>query len=172
MKTQKPLTLEQTLDALHQSAEDSAALDEVLAMKSEEVDAELAKAGVDIDALDARLAVREAEIRRAHAPVAKRRMVSARLAASLVAAATAIGGIGGSLVEGLLTASRLPLPTYSAPPPTAAAELRSKGFEACGRGRFRDCLDDFNKAKALDPDGDADVEVQSARAAAESALHH
>jgi hypothetical protein len=184
MKTQKPLTLDQTLDALHQAAEDSDFLDEVLSMSKEEVDKDLQKAGIDLKALDARMATREAEIRLAQdgpAPeVSKSRTAapvsgfSKKLAALFVAIGTFLGGIGTYAVE-LWTASTTVAPVigpaiaFSAAP--TAEELRTKGFEACGRGHWQECLDDLDLAKAQNPDGDAQPEVQNARTLAQRQLH-
>jgi hypothetical protein len=181
MKPDQPLTLEQTLEALHQASEDSLLLDEVLAMKSEQIDAELAKAGVDVAALDVRLAAREAEIRTLQdqpepaksSLMASIRAASRKVIALFLAIGVALGAAGSYAVELITAATRVPLPpltAFTAPPPSPAAELRTKGFEACGRGHWQECLDDFDKAKTADPSGDAALDVQNARATASRGL--
>ena len=172
MKPNKPKTLEETLAAVHEAAEDSNILDEVLAMKSEQVDAELAKAGIDVDALDQRLAAREAEVRKSQEdepPRSGLRMVSQRLAALVATGTLFVGGAGGYTVEALNVASRMAQTTLHAAAPRP--ELRDKAFQACGRGHWRECLDELDRAKVVDPDGDAEPEVQQARVRAEQALH-
>lgn len=173
MKPNEPLTLEQTLEAVHQASEDSDLLDEVLAMSSEEVDQQLQKAGVDLVALDARMAAREAEIRIAQDRPAPVGAFSKKLAALLLAIGTFLGGIGTYVVETLTaTAPALgPAVAFSAPPPSAAEQLRSRAFDACGRTHWQECLDDLDKAKAQDPDGDVQADVENARAMARAGLH-
>jgi hypothetical protein len=59
--------------------------------------------------------------------------------------------------------------TATRPPPSAAEELRTEAFEACGRGHFEECVRKLDDAKKLDPVGDSAADVQSARAMASKA---
>jgi hypothetical protein len=54
--------------------------------------------------------------------------------------------------------------------PRRAPALRQRGFEACRAERWAECLELFDAAERLDPDGDADPAVQAARAKALGAL--
>lgn len=66
-----------------------------------------------------------------------------------------------------------PIPTGTASPDPSlerARALRVAAFEACDRSDWKGCLDGLDEAKALDPAGDADPRVGSARARAAEAL--
>jgi hypothetical protein len=80
-----------------------------------------------------------------------------------VAAASVLALVGG----GWLSARYFPIA------PTAVergASARQKAFDACRAGRWRECLDLFDKAKLEDPPGDADPGVQAERARAQQEL--
>jgi DNA-directed RNA polymerase specialized sigma24 family protein len=53
-----------------------------------------------------------------------------------------------------------------------ARALRDKAFEDCDRSAWKDCLDKLDEAKGLDPAGDNDSRVGSARARASDALQN
>lgn len=67
-----------------------------------------------------------------------------------------------------------PIPSAPAPleerPLDRARSLRAEALEACDREAFRECLDGLDRAKALDPTGDADPAVRAARERAAAAL--
>ncbi len=71
-----------------------------------------------------------------------------------------------------------PTPTADpteAPPPVAprvaeGREARKKALEACSKGEHQRCLDGLDRAKELDPAGDAAPDVQGARESAKKAL--
>jgi hypothetical protein len=54
--------------------------------------------------------------------------------------------------------------------PNDADTLRGRAFRACSNQRWDECLDLFDQAKALDPKGDADKDVQGARTVAKSSM--
>lgn len=64
-------------------------------------------------------------------------------------------------------------PTISPEPPSSlerARALRAEAFEECERSAWRPCLDGLDKARSLDPEGDAAPAVGAARARAEEGL--
>jgi DNA-directed RNA polymerase specialized sigma24 family protein len=68
-----------------------------------------------------------------------------------------------------------PAPSYSVqheptPKEQAAAELRREAFAACDAHRWSECLQGFDEARRIDPSGDAALDVQAARKAAEDAV--
>jgi hypothetical protein len=180
MKTQKPLTLDQTVEALHTAAEESDFLDDVLSMSKEEAQKDLQKAGVDLDALDARMAAREAEIRLAQdgpAPETSKSVVaivrgfSKKLAALILAIGIFVGSLGTWVVETFTAAAPVVGPAIAFAPQPPAEEYRNKAFNECGRGQWQQCLNDFDRAQDLDPIGDKQQEVQDARTRAKNALY-
>lgn len=57
-------------------------------------------------------------------------------------------------------------------PADQAADLRQEALDACEAHRWKNCLDRLDEARALDPSGDENPEVQALRhAAAEGAGH-
>ncbi len=62
------------------------------------------------------------------------------------------------------------LPEPPASPEQQVSELRRAALERCQSGGAQRCLDGLDRARALDPKGDAAPEVVSARAAAEARL--
>jgi DNA-directed RNA polymerase specialized sigma24 family protein len=64
-----------------------------------------------------------------------------------------------------------PVPSEVAPSPADRARpIRDQALAACDRAEWIACVEGLDRARALDPAGDADERVQKARAAAESAL--
>jgi hypothetical protein len=51
-----------------------------------------------------------------------------------------------------------------------AERMRAEAFERCAKEAWQDCLDGFDAAKELDPEGDQATEVQRARERAAGAL--
>jgi hypothetical protein len=83
-----------------------------------------------------------------------------RSATPWVAAIAVAALLGGGFLSTLV---------WRRPPPVAAAnpgELRKAAVDACKAARWQECLQRFEEAKAVDPVGDADGEVQAARARA------
>ena len=68
------------------------------------------------------------------------------------------------------TQESAPRPPPVAPRVAEAGERRKKALDSCKRGEHRACLDGLDRAKELDPAGDAAPEIQEARQAAEKAL--
>jgi RNA polymerase sigma factor (sigma-70 family) len=67
----------------------------------------------------------------------------------------------------------VPEPTTVAPEPTPeerAAELRQDAFRKCEVRAWQECLDGLDAARAIDPAGDTDPRITSARARANEAL--
>ncbi len=65
-----------------------------------------------------------------------------------------------------------PVPSEVAPTPRErAGHLREDALAACDRREWGTCLDGLDRAKDLDPAGDGDTRIQSARAAASAATH-
>jgi hypothetical protein len=93
----------------------------------------------------------------------------------LAAAAVAVGG--GAALYAALHESPSPAPpapsppTPSAPAPpapavpdlVAATDLRTQAIAACDAKQWRECLTDLDKARAIDPDGDAAPLVETTR---------
>ncbi|MEZ4312528.1 MAG: sigma-70 family RNA polymerase sigma factor [Polyangiaceae bacterium] len=65
-----------------------------------------------------------------------------------------------------------PAPSITAEPRSLdrARALRAEAFKACDRSSWQECLDRFDEAKSLDPEGDTDPAVGAARARATEAL--
>jgi DNA-directed RNA polymerase specialized sigma24 family protein len=64
-----------------------------------------------------------------------------------------------------------PVPSEVAPSPVERARsIRDEALAACDRAEWVLCLDGLDRARAIDPAGDAEERVQKGRAAAESAL--
>ncbi len=62
------------------------------------------------------------------------------------------------------------IPDKPLPVEERAQKLRTAAFEACGRAAWLECLDKFNEAKAIDPEGDKDPQIGAARERALDAL--
>ena len=68
-----------------------------------------------------------------------------------------------------------PPPAYSAAPQEPAwfeqaSNLRALAIQACGATRWKECLNDLDRAKDLDPGGDETGDVKQLRQQAEQAL--
>lgn len=171
------------------------AIEAVLALTPEQVEAELAGAGFDVAeerakaerfledlAAGGQTAAQavEAVAPGPPAPLAARRR-RPRTALVLLAAATTAAAAGG-LVYSVLhphpnppapspepSPSPVPAPT-AVPDLVAASDLRQKAFAACEARRWSDCLADLDRARALDPAGDDAPDVRSTREKALRAL--
>jgi len=167
MTNVRRLTLEETIDAARQQG----AIDEVVqkarAMSDEQIERELVADGVDVTALDARLAARAKALfeTRRSLPTGARKKIAAGFGAGVAATGAVLAALAQTGVVSV-TAGAPTLASTTSSPPTElehANELRKAAFEACGRGRWQECIARFDEAKALDPRGDADAEVQGAR---------
>jgi hypothetical protein len=136
-------------------------IERVLAMTPEERRAELAAAGIDIKELHAQADALRAKPLRPRAP-------RWRTAALLAAAAVAVAGIGGAIHA--LVGGTIRQPPAAGFHDAAAATVREQGLAACGDHRWQECLDDLDRARDLDPAGDAAPQVQQARALARQAM--
>jgi hypothetical protein len=161
----KPLTLEETLEAIKEQHEDYEDVKAVLAMSSEELDKKLVEQGFDLATLDARAEAREAEIRREQDSPA-RKPWSKKLIALFTAFCTLVGVAATHAIDVLwLAGPALPTVAFTAPP-----ELRHEAFEACGKMQWASCIAKLDEAARTDPEGDKDPEVQRARAFAKKQL--
>jgi hypothetical protein len=171
---------------LDEAGED--AIEAVLALTPEQVEAELAGAGLDVAeergkaerfledlAAGGQTAAQavEAVEPRLPLPLAARRR-RPRTALVLLAAATAAAAAGGLAYSAL---HRSPAPPAPSPQPSpspvpvppavpdlvAASDLRQKAAAACEAQRWDDCLADLDRARALDPAGDDAPPVKSLR---------
>jgi hypothetical protein len=201
---------------LDEAGED--AIQSVLAMTPEQVEAELEGLGVDLAAerakadrfledlasgaldeaatagtapggRDARSATVAVAQPAAQAPVGRRRRRGATLA--IVAATTTAAAAAGVLLStahhapGPSPAGTAPAPApVPAPAPSsseapdapappddvAAAEWRKKALAACAAKKWSECLDDLDRARALDPAGDDAPAIKAARKKAIDAI--
>ena len=173
MTRRSKLTLEETIQAARRQGEIDEIIQKTLAMSDEEIERELASDGVDVAALDARLAARGAALFAKNSAAAtateKKRSVRSKVAMGFGAGALTTGSVLAALAQ----AGAITIQTGVATQSTGAtagptiepspAELRKAAFEACGRGHWKECLNRFDEAKSYDPAGDADPEVQAAR---------
>ena len=83
---------------------------------------------------------------------------------------TGIAAAVAMLVQQAATVAPSTLPylatAAASPPAPAGVVLREEAFAACGRAKWRECLDKLDRAKAIDPSGDDEADVQNARAMA------
>jgi hypothetical protein len=160
-------------------------------MKPEDAARRLADAGFDVEAeraearafqeqLAQRVAARRAVSKRlADAKRRPQRRVVVWLAAAAVAAAAGGGLLYARLSHRPLPAPVPPIPSLRAPgpepstsgPPLIAAEdLRQHAFAHCAASEWRECLESFDAAAHIDPQGDAAPAVQEARRKAEAEI--
>jgi hypothetical protein len=174
-------TPEETLEALLEQGDDDE-MERVLAMSPEEREAELRKAGFDVDAeRGAADALRQRRMAgpgdRAPGgdsrlqPAAARSRARDRRVVMLLAAAFACAAL-------VLALNRRdpgesgpgPGPTSPAVPPTErAAALRRIALEACKASNWDRCERELDQARGLDPAGEAGLEVRKWRAQIEAA---
>jgi hypothetical protein len=165
MTEKKPLTLEETLEAIKEEHEDFEDVKAVLAMSSVELDRKLEEQGFDLATLDARAEAREAEIRReqeqpTHKPWSK------KIIALLAAFCTFVSVAVTHAIDVLwLAGPAVPTIAFTAPP-----ELRREAFEACGKMQWQSCVDKLDEAARTDPEGDKSPDVQRTRAFAKKQL--
>jgi hypothetical protein len=162
-----------------QALEDDAR--EVAAMSNAELNAELARAGIDPKkATEPLQALRGRDLRGGSktaqtAPsVPKRPRRFSAWPAALAAAAglVAVFSLQRSR-EQTVAHGRDSAPTQPSSQPTPreqAAKLREEAYAACDQGRWAVCLQQLDTAKALDPESDSDPRVQRARNAAQGAM--
>ena len=163
-------------------------MDRVLAMTPEQRRAELEAAGFDLNELHAEADAWHEKMKQAGVeerkkdlvtearakslrPVSRRRPVVVGLLAAALGAA-AVGGAAFAYVhwrEAPPPAPSPPPPTVPEPPPSSlpiavrATTLRRQGLDACAGHMWQRCVEDLDQARELDPAGDADDAVQSAR---------
>jgi hypothetical protein len=89
-----------------------------------------------------------------------------------------IGGLATAAAVALVirSSTTTTTPTYPVPTvPTASSSpadsIRQEAFEACGRGHWAECERKLDEAKAIDPEGETNADVQQARRMASKALH-
>jgi hypothetical protein len=160
----KPLTLEETIEAIKEEHEDFEDVKAVLAMSSAELDQKLEEQGFDLATLDARAEAREAEIRREQDAPA-RKPWSKRIIALFAAFCTFVAAAATHAIDVLWLAPAVPTIAFTAPP-----ELRREAFEACGKMQWKSCVDKLDEAARADPEGDKEPEVQRTRAFAKKQL--
>jgi hypothetical protein len=183
MTTPRKLTATDTMRSLKSLSDEDAAereAERILAMPAEQVDAELAEAGIDPAASRARGEAigREAARRAAEGQRKPRRRqfsstTSLVLAAALAALFTWTAGP---------TIARWVHPRDITPDPPSpewlaqqharaqALALRAAAREDCAASRWASCLKNLDAARALDAPGDAAPAVQANRRAATEAL--
>jgi tetratricopeptide (TPR) repeat protein len=184
----KPVTPEQALANLRADVELDRIAERVDAMTDEEIDAELAKKGID----PAEMLEKDRAMIERLAPAAKpasnvrdirstrRWPIVVAVAATLSVAAAAVLVIGRT---GNLPAAFLPEPplTTTAATGTPTGDTthpavsdpqyaRFLAYQYFAEGRYAECLNELEKAKKLDPIGDTDETVQSVRHRATDAL--
>jgi len=169
--THKPLTLEETIEAARMGADIDDVVRETSAMTDDEIARSLEADGVDLGLLDARLRAMGRELfpESADKPRHTKRNLALTFGGGFATAAATLAALVESGAVQLATGTAAPTVSTAAPSPSAA-DIRKEAFELCGRGRWKECLARFDDAKAIDPPGDADPEVASARARAKASL--
>ncbi|HEX4448943.1 MAG TPA: hypothetical protein VH044_19515 [Polyangiaceae bacterium] len=177
-----------------------AEMERLLEMSDEQHREELAKSGVDVEALDAkakaffatldqRLAARGAAAAREQAPApeltpapepaqaqplaAPREPTPIRLfwRRPLIAIPSAVALAAGVLL--VVHAFRAPPiigPDVLLPAEEQALNLRNEALGACQASDWKKCLDDLDQARAIDPSGDATSHMKQLREIAEQGL--
>jgi histidinol dehydrogenase len=166
-------TASELWDALEEATMD-AELDAVLAMSPEERRRALEEAGFDIEKVHAQADALHAEAARQAAvavvPVAVAPVAavvpprSRKLRALVVVPSVLAMAAGVALVVKLATP---PPPVGSAPPQdpnvVRAEAIRRTARDACQAQQWPLCIRELDEAKALDPEGDEDPDVQALR---------
>jgi hypothetical protein len=173
----KKRTAEEAWDALEQMSVDDE-VDRVLSLSDEELDAELARGGVDPDkvrargeALAARMATSDVQrpenvvrLENTKRPDKGRAPASLRVRWVAWLAAAAVSGSAATFA----VVNANPGLVAHPPPPPDAARLREDGLTACDRHDWARCLELLDQAKELDPEGDRSPHIQDARRIAKS----
>jgi hypothetical protein len=192
-------TTEDLWDAIEDDAA-RAERERIESMSPEEMRRELLQAGFDLDQVSADAAQLAARLRGEAAPAPRRARAAAagaeRAAASrlravsvrvswLLAAALALVALvlvwrrvtspPSEPIAQPITPDRAPwrpepVPSQAPPAPEDAIALRAGAVRDCEAGRWHECLAGLDRAKALDPGGEADPEVQRMRRVAAHAL--
>jgi hypothetical protein len=189
-------TPEEVFAAIEEQGHDDEA-ERILALGDQDLDRELHQAGFDPAAVRARgRAIGEEMKTRAAAPevapvasatpaapavpAADAKVVPLRARRWIVPAAVAVASAAASVA--LILSDQPDHPTTpetsgppgpaagQVPPPASAAELRAQARAACDRQAWAECLAKLDAARAVDPAGDGDLWVQTARATAKQAL--
>lgn len=161
-------------DSMYPNAEQLLA--EALAKTDEEVAESLQAKGYDLAVLDEQLMGLIERLPPYKPAKAKKGFLAVRVAAAAGAMSAMGGGIYAYVVATaapVVTAGAILATAAAAPPslPTAsAATMREEALSDCAASRWQPCLDKLGEARDLDPAGDSDARVQSARANAVRAL--
>jgi hypothetical protein len=181
MTTPRKLSATETMRALESLSDDDAAereAERILAMPAEQVDAELAEAGIDPAASRARgEAIGREAARRASEGRRKlrRRQFSSTTSLVLAAALAALfTWTAGPTIARWVRLREItpdhPSPEWLAQEHARALALRTAAREDCAASRWASCLKNLDAARALDAAGDAEPAVQADRRAATEAL--
>ncbi len=148
-------TPEETLAAIESQAADDD-MDDVLAMTPEERRQELAAAGFDLAANDAKADALHAAAQVPTNTVLPLRPRRALRVVMLLAAVLAIAGVA------MFLARRDPQIAHPHPD-NDAAELRKQAAAACDAKKVEECRDRIDEARDLDPAGDTSPEAKKIR---------
>jgi hypothetical protein len=183
MTTPRKLTATETMRALESMSDDDEAereVERVLAMPAEQLDRELAGAGVDPAAARARGAAVGREAARLAAEgqrKPRRRQFSTTMSLVLAAALAAVftwtlGPAIARWVHPRVIGPDNPSPEWLAQEyaRVKAMDLRTAARLDCAASRWASCLKNLDDARALDAPGDADPAVQADRRAATEGL--
>ncbi len=163
-------TPEETLAAIESQAADDE-MDDVLAMTPEERRRELAAAGFDLAANDAKADALHAATQAAPTSTATVVPIRTRRALRVVALLAAVFAIAGLVTILARRDPNVALPHPDTPSPSdeptqaqrAAAELRKQAAAACDAKKVEECVDRINEARDLDPAGDMSPEAKAIR---------
>ena len=153
-------TPEQVLATIFEQVELDKINQEVDAMTDEQIQKELAAEGHTQAKIDKAFEKQQQMLDELEAEERRQRRLQVMSYVGGVATAAAVA------VGVRVTTTTPTVPTSTAvgePAPSQAAKLREEAFEACGRGRWAECEQKLDEAKALDPDGDVDPDVRNAR---------
>jgi len=157
-------------------AEDLA--EKTAAMTEAEKDAALAKMGKSRAGLKASLAARRARYEAEAKKKEPSRVAAPSWRTRILPWAALLTGVGatGSFATSLAIYQRVssvPMPTFAAPPIDTDAAARERRYEALrmlALGNYVQCISDLDEARRLDPLGEGDAALASARRRAEQGL--
>ncbi len=163
-------TPEQVLSRIFEQVELDEINQEIDAMSDEQIAADLEARGFTQAKIDAAFAEQQKMLDEMLAEEKRQRRREA---------VVYIGGLATAAAVALVVRSTTPettttVPSANAaarPPQSRASELRNEAFDACGRGHWAECEQKLDEAKALEPEGERDPDVQHARRMASEALH-
>jgi hypothetical protein len=185
MTTPRKLTATETMRALETMLEDDEAereMERILALSPEQVDRELAEAGIDPAAARARgeaIARKAVALAAERKPPPPRRLFSPTTSLLLAAALAAL--LTWTMAPTIARWVHPPDIGPDAPSPERLAHddaleqakaLRAAAHDACAALDWAACLEKLDNARTLDPPGDADHAVEDDRRRATDALAH